>query len=322
MPKSHSTNRSIIGIDVAKDKLDVYFLEQNASTSWSNNKKGLKAGIQQMKRKGITGLAVLEATGGYEKLCHEYLEKSGYFVHIGHPMRIHHFVKQKGYFAKTDKIDAKAIAEYGAQESVEPTPMKSKTEQENKELSARRAQLVSMLTAEKCRLRDHLSASVTRSVKRQIKHIESEIDWVEAALEKNIEADETLLAKSKRLLTFKGVGTRTASTLIASLPEIGQLSRTQIACLSGLAPRNRDSGRMRGKRTISGGRPDVRKILYMSALASIRHNSVMKAFYARLKTQGKASKVALTAVMRKIIITLNAMIRDGKDWKGAESMAE
>jgi transposase len=318
MPKSNSTNGSIIGIDVSKDKLDVYFLEDNVWASWSNDIKGLKAGIQQMKKKGIAGLAVLEATGGYEKLCHQYLEKAGYPVHIGDPRRIHHFVKQKGYFAKTDKIDAKAIAEYGAQELVEATPMKGKIERENHELSTRRSQLVEMLTTEKCRLKDYLSTSVTRSLKRQIKHIESEIHRVEKALEKNIQADEALLAKSKRLLTFKGVGSRTAATLIAALPELGQLNRAQAACLCGLAPRNRDSGRMRGKRRISGGRSCVRKILYMSALASIRHNPVMKDFYARLKNQGKASKVALTAVMRKIIITLNAMIRDSKDWKENE----
>lgn len=313
-------NEDIIGIDVSKDKLDIYFLQTQTYDSWQNNSSALKKAVIYLNKLKFSGVIVLEATGGYEKLCHRYLSKAGFSVHIAHPKRVHHFIKQKGYFSKTDKIDAKAIAEYGLQESVEATELKDKAAQERQDLSARRAQIVESLTAEKCRYKEHLSVSAKRSLKRMIKHLDNELSYVEKILADNIEQDEVLRDNAKRLLTFKGVGKTTATVLLCALPELGQLTRQEIACLSGLAPRNRDSGRMKGKRMVTGGRPQVRKILYMASLSAARYNPEMKLFYNRLKEKGKPSKVCLTAVMRKIIITLNAMLRDQKEWRLSESL--
>jgi len=312
---TNSVNQAIIGIDVSKDKLDLYFLSEGRYSHWENTPKGINAGIRELKRMGFSGLIVMEATGGYERLCHQSLSKAGYAVHVAHPMRVHHFIKQKGYYAKTDGIDTKALAEYGQQPDIKASPVRDKHALERADLSSRRSQLVEQLSTEKCRMKSHLSSVVKRSLKRNIKTLEAEINHIEQALEKNIALNERIKMQAELLMTFKGVGKTTANILLSELPELGQLNRREIACLSGLAPRNCDSGRKQGKRMIRGGRGYVRKILYMSALTSIVHNPTMRAFYRRLKETGKESKVCLTAVMRKIIITLNAMLRDGKPWQ-------
>jgi len=311
---SDPTNQAIIGMDVSKDKLDIYFLSEQRHASWENTCQGIKAGIKHLKGQFFSGVVVMEATGGYERAIQTQLIESGYAVHVAQPLRVHHFIKQKGYFAKTDKLDAKAIAEYGAQEEVKGSTKLDKAAVERGDLSSRRAQLVEQLSTEKCRLKAHLSLVVKRSIKRGIKSLELEIIRIEEALEKLIEADERAKLASELLMSFKGVGKTTAHVLLSELPELGTLNRREIACLSGLAPRNCDSGRKQGKRMIRGGRGYVRKILYMCALSSISHNPSMRDFYQRLKEAGKASKVCLTAVMRKMIITLNAMVRDGKPW--------
>jgi transposase len=321
MPTTKPNNRSIVGVDVSKDKLDTYFLENTKIDCFENNQHGFKQFVNILKQIKFSGLLVLEATGGYEKLCHRYLDKAGFSVHIAHPKRVHHFIKQKGYFCKTDKIDAKAIAEYGDQECLEPTVLKDKAAQERQDLSSRGSQLIALLIAEKCCLKDHLSTSVKRSVKRIVKQLEKEIAYIEELLRKSIASSEELQKKAEHLGTFKGVGPKTIAVLLSTLPELGYLNRSEIACLCGLAPRNRDSGRKTGKRSVSGGRPHIRKILYMASLSAIRHNPEMKAVYDRLKQKGKASKVCLTAVMRKIIITLNAMLRDNKPWQGARQLS-
>jgi len=171
-----------------------------------------------------------------------------------------------------------------------------------------------MLTAEKCRLKEHLSLSTKQSIKRSIKILEKEMNKIELKLNKNIEADKDAYEKFNLLMTYKCVGPITAMILLCALPELGSLNRKEVACLCGLAPRNRDSGKKKGKRVTYGGRGDVRKALYMAALSGIKYNPILKAFYEKLKQAGKPAKVCLTAVMRKVIITLNAMLRDKKEW--------
>jgi len=307
-------NDSIIGIDVAKDKLDIYFMYTNSHKTYANTESGITALVDVLKQSNFQGMGILEATGGYERLCHKLLTESGFKVHIAHPKRVHHFILQKGYYGKTDKIDAKALAEFGHQEEVNATPAKSNIEEEQQDLVARRTQLIAMITSEKCRLKDHLSLSTQRSIKRAIKFYEKEIVKIESSINKNIEASSDSRGKLNLLLSFKGVGPITAMVLLSGLPELGKLNRKEIACLCGLAPRNHDSGNKRGKRIIYGGRGNVRRTLYMAALSGIRCNSLLKAFYEKLKQAGKPSKVCLAAVMRKIIITLNAMLRDQKEW--------
>lgn len=307
-------NESIIGIDVAKDKLDLYFSYDNSYAIYENTDKGLKQLIKVLNKSNFDGMMILEATGGYERLSHTLLTDAGFKVHIAHPKRVHHFILQKGYYGKTDKSDAKALAEFGLQESVCATPSKDKIQSEQQDLAARRTQLLSMLTAEKCRLKEHLSLSTKQSIKRSIKILEKEMNKIELKLNKNIEADKDAYEKFNLLMTYKCVGPITAMILLCALPELGSLNRKEVACLCGLAPRNRDSGKKKGKRVTYGGRGDVRKALYMAALSGIKYNPILKAFYEKLKQAGKPAKVCLTAVMRKVIITLNAMLRDKKEW--------
>ena len=303
----------IIGADVAKDKIVLHILSEDKHETIANDRASIKSYIKKLNKRKIKMVA-MEKTGGYEELARSLFVEAGLPVHVGHPTKIHYFAKQKGYFAKTDRIDAKIIAEFAFQERVEATAIESVIEKTLKELTNRRTQVVQQLIGEKCRLLPHLSKETQRSIKRQIKSLEGEIKLIENKLMLLIEGDPEKKAKKERLETFKGVGSTVSTGLIAGLPELGNLNRRQIAALVGVAPKNYDSGKRRGKRHISGGRFCVRKLLYMAALASIRHNAKLKRFYDDLKARGKESKVALVAVMRKIIITLNAMLRDSKNW--------
>lgn len=306
-------NGSIIGIDVSKNKLDVHILPQKKALTLSNNTQEISAFIKEIKQTYQTKIIVMESTGGYEKLPKKLFDKASLPVHVAHPMRVHYFAKQKGFFAKTDKIDALSIALYGLQENVLPT--KESDNELLKYLSSRHGQLIDQLTREKNRLKDFLPNKIQKSIKRVIKSLEKELDVIEKAIAEEIESSQEMALKSKRLQTFKGIGKRTAHVLIAELPELGCITRKEASCLCGLAPRNNDSGTKVGRRSISGGRFHVRKALYMASLSAIRHNPAMQEYYQTLKAKGKHSKVALVAVMRKMIIALNAMLRDQKDWQ-------
>lgn len=313
---NHSAEKSIrlVGVDVAKAKLDIFCQENGEYTTIENKEKAICAFIKKLKEEQVMYQVVMEYTGGYEQLAHKLFSKAGCLVYLADPLRAHYFAKQKGYLGKTDKIDAKMLAEYGEQEDLKVSVPLSAENQALKELATRRGQLVDQLTKEKFRFKSHLSAVTKRSLKRTIKWIEKEVSLVDKELDKLIEKNPEQASIKKRLMTFKGVGVRCATMLVCALPELGKLNRAQIASLVGVAPKNNDSGTKKGRRIICGGRFHVRKMLYMSALVAMRHNKHMKEMYTRLKAAGKHSKVALTAIMRKIIITLNAMIRDQKDW--------
>lgn len=310
----------VIGVDVAKDKLDIFMQGYTKSQMIKNKSNTIKTFIRELKQDKFDGFIVLESTGGYEKLAYKLFNEANIDVHIAHPNRVSYFAKQKGFFAKTDSIDSKILMQFGEQEEIQPTKKYNKNDELKKELSSRRAQLIDQITIEKCRLKEHLDLFIKKSIKRTINSLEKELKIIDDKISKIIDEDEETSTKSKLLQTFKGVGKVTASTLICLMPELGSLNRAQIACLCGVAPKNKDSGSKIGKRMIGGGRFYVRKILYMAALSAIRFNTDMKIYYTRLKEQGKASKLALTAVMRKIIITLNAMVRDGVQWN-ARSLA-
>ena len=307
-------NHYIIGVDVSKDKLDIYGLNTNKVINIANNEKDIKKFIKSLEVKPDNSLFVMESTGGYEKLLRKLLNSTGYQVHIAHPLRVHYFAKQKGYFAKTDSIDARAIKQYGEQENVQPTLAETKEAVELKELSSRRAQLIDLLTIEKCRIKPHQTKGINKSLKRHVTYLETEIALLDEKISKLIESDDTLTKKAARIQTVKGIGKKTANMLVSMLPELGLLNRAEIACLCGVAPKNKDSGIKTGKRHIFGGRGHVRKALYMVAVCASTHNPTMAQYYQKLKGKGKESKVALIAVMRKIVITLNAMIRDEKDF--------
>jgi transposase len=308
------TNIYIIGIDVSKDKLDICWLPSNKHEQILNENQAIIKWIKTIDSASVQKI-ILEPTGGYEKRLIRLLLESKFPIHIVHPTQIYHFGKSKGLFAKTDKIDARMLAMYGEQEKPEINADQVEKRYIFKELAHRQQQLKDLLTTEKMRLRDHLSSATKKSIKGTIKHLEKEIKEIEEALEKEIAQSQENNKKATLLQTFKGIGKRSAYLLLAMLPELGSLNRAEISALVGVAPKNKDSGRKIGHRFIQGGRFYIRKVLYMVALVAIRYNPPLKAYYEHLRDKGKAAKVALTAIMRKTIITLNAMLRQGKEWQ-------
>lgn len=307
----------IIGIDVSKDKLDVYVLPIDKHFVIKNTRAGISNFMSNTLLKiAQPELIVFEATGGYEKILEIYLLKHALPYHKAHPTRVHHFGKSKGYFAKTDHIDAHMLARYGQQEEIVADRQSTEDQLKIQELSARKIQIKDMIEREKPKLKQvFLGAAITRSIKRTIKMLEKELELIEKELEKMIDNDEFLQEKRELLQTVKGVGTETATLLITNLPELGQLSREAISSLVGVAPQTNDSGTKQGYRSISRGRFYVRKGLYMVALVAARYNPRMKTIYEKLLKKGKKKKVALVAIMRKILIMMNAMVKNKTPWQ-------
>lgn len=302
-----------VGIDVSKDKLDVAVLGEKSTMQFASNKKGIAKVVKQMctwKPK----LIVVEATGGYEETLVLALFEAGLPVALVSPQRVRQYAKAKGWLAKTDKLDAHLLAEYGKQ--MQPRLFVGKSEERRRlaALVGRRKQLTDMLQAEKNRLRTR-SREMKSSLNRSIAFLKTELKDLDAQIQAFLKAYEEFRAQEKLLRTAKSVGPVTAATLLADLPELGQLDRKQIAALVGVAPMNRDSGKKRGYRKTKGGRPDVRNVLYMSTLNGIQHNPVIQAQYDQLVKRGKEKKVAITACMRKMLTILNAMLRDQKPFR-------
>jgi transposase len=298
----------IVGIDVAKDKLDVAVLGQKATTEAFNTPKGITTLVKkmcQLKPK----LIVVEATGGYEEEVVLKLFEAGLPVALVSPQRVRQYAKARGLLAKTDKLDAQNLAEYG--KNIQPRLFVAKSE-EGRRLSAiigRRRQLADMQKAEKNRLRTAF-LEMRGSIQTVIDCLETELKYLDAEMRKFMKEHADFGEQEKLLRSAKSIGPVTAATLLADLPELGKLDRKQIAALVGVAPMNHDSGRKRGYRKTKGGRPEIRSVLYMSALSAIRYNPVIKVQYEQLVKRGKEKKVAITACMRKMLTILNAMKRD------------
>lgn len=306
----------VVGVDIAKQTFDAAVGVTGSIETFANDDGGHDAFVAKLSVLTVD-LIVMEATGGLERDLACMLQSAGFAVAVVNPRQARDFAKAMGYLAKTDRIDAKALAElaqvlarHPERErfiSILPTP----EQQALQALVARRRQLVVMHVAEHQRL--SVSHAVARkSVEALIKAIRAQLDEVEAELARHIETHHADLAQ--RLTSVRGIGPATVATLIADVPELGRLSRREISALIGVAPFNRDSGQMRGKRTIFGGRGQVRRSLYMAALAAIRFNAVIRQFYDRLVAAGKPKKVAIVACMRKLLTILNAMVRTGKSW--------
>jgi transposase len=305
-----------VGIDVAKDTLEVACGPQAATQSFRNDDAGHEALITVLRAHRVE-LIVMEATGGYEAACACALQAAGFAVVVVNPRQARDFAKAMGYLAKTDAIDARVLAELAAVLAKRPEREKlirvlpSEEQQRLHALVLRRRQLVDMLTAERNRLPlSHRAAR--KSIEALIEAIGKQLKGVEGELAGHIARHHADLAGLLR--SAKGVGPATCMVLIADLPELGKLSGREISALVGVAPFNRDSGTMRGKRTIFGGRAQVRCALYMAALVAMRHNRVIKTFYERLLAAGKPKKVAIVACMRKLLTILNAMVRTGNKW--------
>jgi transposase len=297
-----------VGIDIAKDKFDVAIYGEKGCRQAANNPKGIAKLVKQMQALKPQ-LIVVEATGGYEEALVLALFEAGLPVALVSPQRVRQYAKAKGRLAKTDPLDAELLADYG--KHIQPRLFVGKS-QERKQLSAlvgRRNQLKGLLQAEKNRLRGQ-SSTIRSSLERVIACLEAELQQMEEEIQALLQEHTTLQAQEKLLRTAKSIGRVTAATLLADLPELGQLDRQQIAALVGVAPMNADTGRKRGYRKTKGGRPEVRQALYMATLTGIRYNPVLKPHYEQLRKRGKEKKVAITACMRKMLTILNAMLRD------------
>jgi len=302
----------IIGIDVGKAKLDARLASEKQVRVWANDEAGRAELSDWVVGQGAS-LVVVEASGGYEAALVSELVARGQEVALVNPTRVRAFARAEGILAKTDKIDAGVIARFGA--TMKPQVRVRREEEQIKlnELVTRRRQLVLMLTAEKNRL-DTASPAMKAHIATHIAWLQSEIEALEQEISQAIKANPTWAETANRVSSVPGVGFITAATLVADLPELGQLNRQKIAALVGVAPFNQDSGKHRGKRRIFGGRTSVRSVLYMATLSAIRHNPVIKEFYQRLLDKGKLKKVALTACMRKLLVILNTMVKSGQDW--------
>jgi transposase len=304
---------TFVGIDVAKDHLDVHCLPQGDAFRLANDDAGV-AELTRRLRGLAVALVVLEATGGYEAPAAAALATAGLPVAVVNPAWVRDFARSKGRRAKTDPLDAALLAHYAQAMRPDPRPLPDAQQQELTDLLARRRQLLAMRTAESNRLPTVSSARVRRNLQDHLRWLDRQLRSLEQDLGRAIQASPVWRQREELLQGTPGVGPVTARTLLAELPELGRLSRQQIAALAGLAPLNRDSGRRRGYRCIGGGRATVRCALYMAALTASRCNPVIQKFHSRLRQAGKPAKVALVACAHKLLTILNAMARTGQPW--------
>jgi transposase len=302
-----------VGIDVSKDQLDIAVRPDGDTCSMPNDASGITEVVQRVAQLHPK-LVVLEATGGLQMPVAAALASAGLPLSMVNPRQVRDFARATGRLAKTDRLDAQVLAHFA--EAVRPTPypLPDAQTQELTALLTRRHQVVEMLTAEKNRRRATRSEAVRQRVQDHIHWLEQELADLDDDLERTLRESPLWREKDNLLRSVTRIGRVVSITLLADLPELGTLSRHQIAALVGVAPLNRDSGRFRGKRTVWGGRARVRAALYMAALTASRYNPIIKAFYHRLCSAGKARKVALTACMRKLLIILNSMVKHQQTW--------
>lgn len=313
-----SIGKCAVGIDVSKEWLDIAVAGSGTVERIANERSAIEAWLARVQPRRIR-LVAFEPTGGYERLLRRCLREAKVrFVRV-HPNEIVAYRKRRGVKAKTDRIDAGLLADFAAEELCRrgPAPV-VETDETLRELVVRRRQLQASLHAERCRLPLTESAHVRASLLFTVAALEQALAAIEQALAAHLAENPLLRQAAARLQTLKGVGPVIASTLLAELPELGLLSGKEIAALVGLAPRDRQSGKSLGHAHIGHGRPGLRAVLFNGARAAIRHNPILKAFYQRLvRDNRRPGKIALVAVMRKILVTLNAMARDRQPWRFA-----
>jgi transposase len=313
---------SYVGVDVCKARLDVA-VRRNArrageAFSVANDEAGIAALVSRFTpEKDRPTLVVLESCGGFERPVAATLAKAGLAVAVVNPRQARDFARATGRLAKTDALDADSLARFA--EAVRPSPKVLPDEEALLlgEILGRRARIVGMLTAEKNRLGAAATASVKRRVAAHVRWLQKELARTDADLERAIEQSPTWRENEALLRSAPGVGPVLARTLLPELPELGRLTHKRLAALVGVAPLNFDSGAMRGRRMIWGGRARVRTVLYMGTLSAVRHNPVLREFYGRPVAAGKPKKVALVACMRKLLSILNAVMRDRTPWHSA-----
>jgi transposase len=305
-----------VGIDVAKDRLEVHLRPSGQSFTVARDGEAL-AGLVERLRALSPALVVIEATGGYETVVASAIAAAQLPLAVVNPRQIRDFARATGKLAKTDRLDAAAIAHFA--EAVRPPvrPIADAEAQALGELVARRRQVIEMMVAERNRHRMASQRRVIRAIERHLAVLQAELSELDTDIDDAIRNCPAWQADADLLQSVPGVGPATLRTLIAELPELGHLTRRKIAALVGVAPVNRDSGTLRGRRTIAGGRNAVRTALYMAALVASRANPVIAAHYKKLRAAGKSGKQALVACIRKLLVILNAILRDRKPWQTA-----
>jgi transposase len=296
-----------LGVDIAKSYLEGAIGSEKRR--FSNVPVGHRELIAWIREFDTPMQVICESSGGYERAVVQALARAGIKISLVQANRVRQFARAAGKLAKTDRIDAEILCEFG--KVMRPQVVTAATlEQEHlRELESQRRHLTRLLVMEQnrgARVSDLYVRRLNRSLTNQIKN---QIERLDLLIQKHIGESQELSAKAKKLTSISGVGARTAALLLAQMPELGQLNRREVAALVGVAPFNRDSGKMRGKRTIFGGRRFVRHGLYMAALVAARHNPILRAFYQRLRGAGKPAKLALTATMRKLLIVLNSALK-------------
>ncbi len=306
-------DNQFVGIDVSGDYLDMHVHPIGCTCRVANDSAGMKELLARLSDHDI-GLIVVEATGGLQRECANFLASAGYAVSVANPRQVRDLARALGLLAKTDRIDAYVIARFG--EAVKPESRVTVETQRDSlsELLVRRRQVIRMINMEQSRFKRLKVGKMAQRVKAHMAWLRKECKAIDQELDRVIGTDPVWRKISKLLQSVPGVGPVVTRTLIAGLPELGKLSRRRIASLVGVAPINRDSGMMKGRRTTWGGRAGIRSVLYMAVLVASKNNPVIRPYYQGLIARGKLPKVALTACMRKLLVMLNAMVRDNQPW--------
>jgi transposase len=307
---------SFVGIDVSKDRLDVHVSPSGEAFTVSRDGKGLEVLVDRLRMLSPQLIAI-EATGGFETIAAAALAGAALPLAIVNPAQVRHFAQAVGKRAKTDPIDAEVIARFVEAVKPKARPLPDAQARTLGELVARRRQIIEMVVAERQREQRTALVRVRKSILRHIKMLEKELAEIDNDIGTLVRGSPAWREKEDLLVTCPGIGTTLARTLLAEMPELGNLNRREIASLAGVAPFTRQSGRWKGKSMIAGGRAPVRSALYMAALSAISFNPPLKSFYQRLLSVGKPKMLALIAVARKILTILNAMLRERKKWQPA-----
>lgn len=312
--RSQLNESQFIGIDVSKKFLDIYIRPLGQFLRVPNTTVGFLELGSALPVPAQVERIVLEATGGYERQAALWFSQQGYAVSVINARQGRNFAKAVNQLAKTDKVDAQVLAWFGQATLPPVRPLASAAQQQLDDLVTRRRQLVDMLTAERNRV-SMLRGQAQANIEIHIEWLQEQIKALDQEIEHQIQTCARWLETQQLVMSIPGVGKVMAATLLAALPELGTLGHKQIAALVGVAPLNRDSGQMKGKRHVFGGRATVRQVLYMSAMVAVRHNPVLKDFYTRLLQRGKLKKVALVACMHKLLTILNAIVKHNQPWQ-------
>ena len=305
---------SFVGIDVSKDHLDVCILPEATHQRIANVSGAVRRLVQTLKQLKPR-LVVLEATGGCERLLVYSLAQADVPLAVINPRQVRDFARAMGQLAKTDKIDARVLALYAQKIQPKPSTVKAQHQQRLADLSARRQQIVDMIQQERNRLHQAQDRAIRSMLRKAITMYERQQQQVEQEMDRLIQEDDEASQRAAIIQSVPGFGPQVSRVLISTLPELGRANRKQIARLIGVAPINRDSGQMRGKRTTGGGRRHIRRALFMPTLVAVQHNPFIRSIYHRLLKEGKPKMVAIIACMRRLIVTLNHMLRQNQPWR-------